>query len=137
VPCAGADEQRHQAAAERLPGQVRVRAPGDRPARGGAQVQARHSGSATWCTVSRSTRATTTQISPFDEYRSKEAKAWRDETEAQGLIPVKQADFDRAEAMATAIKAGIQRETRDEPYQTEVVMAWQREGNGFRFWCRG
>src|SRR5262245_27966982 len=32
-------------------------------------------------------------ISPFDEYRSKEARAWRDETEAAGLIPVKQADF--------------------------------------------
>lgn len=76
-------------------------------------------------------------ISPFDEYRSKEAKAWREETEAQGLIAVKQADFDRATAMATAIRQGILRETRDEPYQTEVVMAWQRTVGDFTFWCRG
>ena len=75
-------------------------------------------------------------ISPFDEYRTKEAKAWRDETEAAGKIAVKPADFERASVMATAIKEGIQRETRDQPYQTEVVMAWRKQVNGFPIWCR-
>ena len=76
-------------------------------------------------------------ISPHEEYRSNEAKAWRDETEAQGLIAVKPAEFERASAMATRIREGIQRETRDEPYQTEVVMAWQRTIGDFTIWCRG
>lgn len=76
-------------------------------------------------------------VSPHDEYRSKEAKAWRDETEAKGLIPVKQAEFERAQAMAARIREGIERETRDEPYQTEVVMAWQREVGDTTIWCRG
>lgn len=76
-------------------------------------------------------------ISPFDEYRSKEAKEWKAETENAGIIPVKQAVFDDAQVMATAIREGIQRETRGEPYQTEVVMAWKREIDGFPIWCRG
>lgn len=76
-------------------------------------------------------------ISPFDEYRSKEAKEWKAEVENRGVIPVKKAVFDDAQVMATAIREGIQRETRGEPYLTEVVMAWKREVNGFPIWCRG
>ena len=76
-------------------------------------------------------------VSPHDDYRSKEAKAWRDETEAKGLIPVKQAEFEKAQAMATTIREGIERETRGEPYQTEVVMAWRRTVGDFDIWCRG
>lgn len=75
-------------------------------------------------------------ISPFDEYRSKEAKEWKAKTENRGIVPVKQAVFDDAQAMAATIREGIQRETRGEPYQTEVVMAWKREVNGFPIWCR-
>lgn len=75
-------------------------------------------------------------ISPFDEYRSKEAKEWKADTEGRGIMPVKRAVFDEAQAMAAAIKEGIKRETRDQPYQTEVVIAWKREVNGFPIWCR-
>lgn len=77
------------------------------------------------------------EISPFDDYRSKEAKEWKAEAEGRGVMPVKQAVFDDAQAMAAAIREGIQRETRGEPYQTEVVMAWQRTIGDFTFWCRG
>lgn len=76
-------------------------------------------------------------ISPFDDYRKTEAKEWKAEQEGRGIIPVKQAVFDDAQAMAAAIKEGIQRETRGEPYETEVVMAWQRDVGGFTIWCRG
>lgn len=75
-------------------------------------------------------------VSPFDAYRSNEAKEWKEETEAAGIIPVKQAEFEQATAMAARIREGIQRETRGEPYQTEVVMAWQMSIDGFRIWCR-
>lgn len=77
------------------------------------------------------------EISPFDEYRTKEAKEWKAEVEGRGVIPVKRAVFADAQVMAAAVEEGIQRETRGEPYETEVVMAWQREVNGFRIWCRG
>lgn len=76
------------------------------------------------------------RISPFDEYRSKDAKEWKSETEAAGLIPVKPADFERASVMAAAITEGIRQETRDQPFETEVVVAWLRDVNGFKIWCR-
>lgn len=76
-------------------------------------------------------------VSPFEEYRTKEAKAWREEVENAGLIPVKPAVFEEAQAMAATIREGIRLETRDEPYQTEVVIAWKRTVNGFPIWCRG
>lgn len=75
-------------------------------------------------------------VSPHDEYRTKEAKEWKADQEALGIIPVKQAVFDDAQAMAATIREGIQRETCGEPYQTEVVMAWKREVNGHAIWCR-
>lgn len=71
-------------------------------------------------------------ISPYDEYRSNEAKAWRDETRAAGIIPVKQKDYDVAEQMAATVRAAIVKETQGHPYETEVVIAWKR---GDR-WCR-
>lgn len=76
------------------------------------------------------------EISPFDEYRSKEAKEWKAEVEGRGVIPVKRSVFDDAQAMAATIREGIRLETRDEPYQTEVVIAWQRHVNGLPLWCR-
>lgn len=72
------------------------------------------------------------QISPFDEFRSTEAKTWKLTCEADGFIPVKQKDFDAASAMSSRIKEAILEETRGEPYETEVVLAWQWRGR----WCR-
>lgn len=75
-------------------------------------------------------------ISPFDEYRSNEAKAWKADTIKAGIVPVKRADFEAAQAMAATIREGIQRVTRDEPYETEVVIAWHGLHSGRQFWCR-
>ena len=44
-------------------------------------------------------------MSAYDEFRTKESKAWRDETEANGLVVLKQDQFDTAEAQLRAIKA--------------------------------
>lgn len=71
-------------------------------------------------------------ISPHEEYRSKEAKAWRDDTIAAGVMPVKQSAYDEAAEMAETIRQAIDAELRGAEYQTEVVIAWQREGR----WCR-
>lgn len=71
-------------------------------------------------------------ISPHDEYRTKEAKAWKQEIEEAGIIPVKQRDFDAASEMAATIRKSIVEATLGHPYETEVVIAWKR-GNR---WCR-
>lgn len=75
-------------------------------------------------------------ISPHEAYRSNEAKEWKAEVEAKGLIPVKQKEFDEAEAMAEIIRHAIEVETQDHPYETEVVIAWKHIVNGFPIWCR-
>lgn len=64
-------------------------------------------------------------ISPYDAYRSAEAKAWKAETERAGLVPVKQAALDEAQEMADRVRPHIERACQGEPYQTEVVIAWQ------------
>lgn len=71
-------------------------------------------------------------VSPYDEYRSTEAKAWKRATEEAGVIPVKQKDYDAAQEMAATIRSSIKKATQGLPYETEVVVAWKR-GNR---WCR-
>lgn len=72
-------------------------------------------------------------ISPYDEYRTNEAKAWRDTTTAKGVIPIKQKDYDAAVTMAEIAEAAIEEAVGGEEYETEVVVIWQ-EANGI--WCR-
>lgn len=64
-------------------------------------------------------------ISPYDAYRSGEAKAWRADVEASGRMPVKQAAFDEAEEMAARVRPHILQACRGEAYDTEVVIAWE------------
>lgn len=64
-------------------------------------------------------------ISPYDAYRSGEAKAWKAGIEAAGQMPVKQGEFDVAEEMAARIRPLIVEACEGHPYQTEVVIAWQ------------
>jgi hypothetical protein len=76
-------------------------------------------------------------ISPHERYQSAEAKAWKADTEAAGLMPVKQAEFDDAQIMAARIREAIEAETRGHPYETEVVIAWQITMSGApAIWCR-
>lgn len=75
-------------------------------------------------------------ISPHDEYRSAEAKAWKREAEAAGVMPVKQKAFDDAKAMATIITERIDAACKGEDYETEVVIAWQELTGSGPIWCR-
>lgn len=75
-------------------------------------------------------------VSPYDRYQSNEAKAWKAEAEARGVMPVKQAQLDDAQEMATAIKRQIDVACEGRPYETEVVIAWQEEMSQGTIWCR-
>lgn len=76
-------------------------------------------------------------ISPFDEYRSAAAKEWKSIVEGAGQVPVKQKDFDQAEAMASVMRERIEEACEGKPYQTEVVIAWQEQMSSGPVWCRG
>lgn len=75
-------------------------------------------------------------ISPYDEYRSNEAKAWRADQEAAGIVPIKQKAFDEAEQMAAIIRERIAEACQGYEYHTEVVIAWQETVCGVTVWCR-
>lgn len=47
------------------------------------------------------------EVTPFCDYRTKEARAWRCEAIERGVIPIKADDFDTAEQMATMIRARV------------------------------
>ncbi len=76
------------------------------------------------------------EISPFDEYRSADARAWKADVEAAGLVPVKRKDFETAEQMAAVIRERIAEACQGDVYETEVVIAWQEEMSTGPVWCR-
>jgi hypothetical protein len=76
------------------------------------------------------------EISPFPEFRSDEAKEWKQTVECAGLIPVKQVDFDAAVQMAGIVRERIAEACQGRPYQTEVVIAWQEMMSNGPVWCR-
>lgn len=71
-------------------------------------------------------------VSPHAEYRTNEAKAWRDGIIASGRMPVKEKDLAAAQGQADIIADQIREAVRGEEYQTEVVIAWKRSER----WCR-
>lgn len=76
-------------------------------------------------------------VSPHDEYRTKDAKAWRDETIAGGQTPIKPGDYDAACRMAVSIRQcldatkGAERAFLDG--RAETVLIWRDIGGP---WCR-
>lgn len=72
-------------------------------------------------------------VSPYDEYRTKEARAWRDDAIAEGIIPIKEKDYVDAKAVADILKAKMRHLLGDAKYETEVPFFWQ-EGET---WCGG
>ncbi len=76
-------------------------------------------------------------ISPYPEFRSNEAKAWRDNNIDAGRVIVKQPEYDAAKAMATAFHKGIrvyEKELGEEfkTDQTEKTVVAEIEG----VWCK-
>lgn len=76
-------------------------------------------------------------ISDWEEYRTKEAKEWVKETWARGAIPLKPKQHEQAVAMASVMTDAINDAVRGEPYETEVVIAWQEDTPSGPIWCRG
>ncbi|MGI9492138.1 MAG: PD-(D/E)XK nuclease-like domain-containing protein [Geminicoccaceae bacterium] len=75
-------------------------------------------------------------VSPYDEYRTNEAKAWRDEQVEAGLVPIKRKEFDIAQEMADRLLEQISNHeignVFDRPGRAEVATIWQDDG----VWCR-
>lgn len=71
-------------------------------------------------------------ISPFDEYRTKEARAWRDEVTDRGVTPIKDKDFRAAESMAGSLRSTLKSvrgaETAFSRGRAETVVLWRDIG---------
>jgi hypothetical protein len=76
-------------------------------------------------------------VAPFDAFRSKEAKEFRDAAIAAGRIPIVEAKFNECLAMADAIKLRIKRALDGASYETEVVFMYQEETPFGPIWVRG
>lgn len=72
-------------------------------------------------------------ICPFDDYKTKAAREWKVEQEAEGLIPIKVDRYNDAMKIASRLQFVIANLTQGHDYQTEVPFYWQ-EGET---WCSG
>jgi hypothetical protein len=72
------------------------------------------------------------QVIDAPDYRTKAAQEAKAAAEGAGLIPVLACKIKEAEAMASVIRQRIADAVQGQPYQTEVVIAWQERG----LWCR-
>ncbi len=79
------------------------------------------------------------EVCPFDDYRTKAAREWRDDCIANGAIPIKAEQFADAQAMAAIIQERIERALLGANYETEVPFFWQEGGTWFSamadVWC--
>lgn len=71
-------------------------------------------------------------VSPYDEYRSNEAKAWKAAQEAAGLVPIKAKMWDAALECSQHVNGQILAH-RDKPIpftngSAEVVLRWEENG---------
>jgi hypothetical protein len=71
-------------------------------------------------------------VSPFDDYRTKAAMAWRDETVQSGKTPIKLKDYEAAEQMAKALDDVLfdisGAETAFQRGRAEAVVLWKDIG---------
>lgn len=61
-------------------------------------------------------------LSPFEYFRTAEARAWRDEQKAAGLVPVNQSDYQKLVDKAEATNAALQAK-KDDAHQRAQVLA--------------
>lgn len=72
-------------------------------------------------------------VSPYDDYRTKEAREWRDIQLLRGVIPIKPDAYDRAELAAANLRARIEQLCEGEHFETEVPFFWLENDT----WCSG
>lgn len=79
------------------------------------------------------------EVSPYDDYRTKDAKAWRDDCLGNGIIPIKQDEYDEAKSCADVVIERIKTALDGAAYQTEVPMFWKEGDTWFSammdVWC--
>ncbi len=71
------------------------------------------------------------------EFRTNEAKAWRDEQLALGLSPIVREKFVEAQRSADIIRTRIDEVLEGKDYQTEVPFFYQEMTSSGPIWCRG
>jgi hypothetical protein len=67
------------------------------------------------------------EVSPYDEFRTNEAKAWRDDRVARGVAVIKAKDYEAAEILGNRIKAVIDQMTDGAAWIPEQAFTWQME----------
>jgi hypothetical protein len=73
----------------------------------------------------------------FADWRTKDAKAARDRAIADGLTPIKRADFEEAEVMADVLREKIRVALDGADYETEVAFVYQEMTRAGPIWVRG
>lgn len=74
-------------------------------------------------------------IPRFDDFRTKEAKAWKESAEAEGLEVVKPTEVDEARTLADAVRAHPVARRYINAGRYQVPMVWTDEATGLR--CKG
>lgn len=64
-------------------------------------------------------------VAPYDDYRTKDARAWKEEQQHMGLIPIKADKYADAEKIALVIQEKIRVALDGADYETEVPFFWQ------------
>lgn len=72
-----------------------------------------------------------------DDFRTKQAKADREDAIEAGLVPIKRSDFDKAQEQAATVRRHLDELLMGQPFIPEVVIAWQVETPHGTIWCRG
>lgn len=76
-------------------------------------------------------------VGDFKDWRTKDAQGFRDRAISDGLTPIKRADFEEAEVMATVVRERIKRVLDGADYQTEVVFMYEEQTAAGPIWVRG
>jgi hypothetical protein len=76
-------------------------------------------------------------VSPYDEFRTNEAKAWRDDRISRGVPIIKQKDLDVATVLAERIRAAIDVVTEGATWVPEQAFVWQMDTAYGPIACKG
>lgn len=76
-------------------------------------------------------------VGDFADWRTKEAKAFRDNAVGDGLVPIKRKDFEEAEVMAEVVVERIREALDGAAYETEVAFLYQEMTQAGPVWVRG
>lgn len=79
------------------------------------------------------------EICPFDDYKTKAAREWRDDCLSDGKIPIKNDEYNDAKTMADVIIDRVKRALNGANYETEVPFFWKEGKTWFSgmmdIWC--